>query len=66
MRDGFSRKPNGRSAFASLVTWTVWLAKSLELSGARTRVGRTLKDIGASKILAQAITRVGRRTGPPP
>ena len=29
--------------FASLVTWTVWLAKSLELAAAKRRAGRQLR-----------------------
>lgn len=51
-------------AFASLVTWTVWLAKSLELAGAKARVHRTLKDIRASRTLSEALGRVCRRRGP--
>jgi biopolymer transport protein ExbB len=51
-------------AFASLVTWTVWLAKSLELAGAKARVTRTVRDIRASKTLNEALGRVGRRRGP--
>ncbi|MCD4512136.1 tonB-system energizer ExbB [Brucella pseudogrignonensis] len=51
-------------AFASLVTWTVWLAKSLELAGAKARVNRTLKDIRASRTLSEALGRVGKRRGP--
>ena len=34
-------------AFASLVTWTVWLAKTLELAGARLRARRAVRSIGA-------------------
>lgn len=51
-------------AFASLVTWTVWLAKTLELAGARTRAGRTLRIIRNSATLAEAVGELGRRGGP--
>ncbi|MGK6314458.1 tonB-system energizer ExbB [Neorhizobium sp. DT-125] len=51
-------------AFASLVTWTVWLAKTLELAGARARAGRTLKVIRSSRSLAEAVNAVGGRGGP--
>ena len=51
-------------AFASLITWTVWLAKTLELMGARTRAGRTLKVIRDSSTLADAVGGIGQRGGP--
>ncbi len=51
-------------AFASLITWTVWLAKTLELTGARTRAGRTLKIIRNSTTLADAVGAIGQRGGP--
>jgi len=51
-------------AFASLVTWTVWLAKTLELAGARARAGRTLKVIRSSRSLAEAVKAAGGRGGP--
>ncbi|WP_394801928.1 tonB-system energizer ExbB [Rhizobium halophilum] len=51
-------------AFASLVTWTVWLAKTLELAGARARAGRTLKIIRNSATLAEAVGETGQRGGP--
>jgi len=41
-------------AVASLVTWTVWLAKSLELRGARDEVRRGLHILGNCSTLAQA------------
>ncbi|MBJ6134851.1 tonB-system energizer ExbB [Ochrobactrum sp. Q0168] len=31
---------------ASLATWTIWVAKSLELAGARRRANKALKNIG--------------------
>ncbi|AXV17012.1 tonB-system energizer ExbB [Neorhizobium sp. SOG26] len=51
-------------AFASLVTWTVWLAKSLELAGARTRASRTLKVIQSARSLAEAYRETDGRGGP--
>ena len=51
-------------AFASLITWTVWLAKTLELAAARTRAGRTLKIIRNSATLADAVGGAGQRGGP--
>lgn len=51
-------------AFASLVTWTVWIAKSLELMGAKARVRRALKAIGSADTLEQASNALARRTDP--
>ena len=48
-------------AFASLVTWTVWLAKSLELLAARRRAERALKVITAARSLGEAETALGER-----
>jgi biopolymer transport protein ExbB len=41
-------------AFASLVTWTVWLAKTIELHTARKEVRHDMRILGASTTLAQA------------
>lgn len=41
-------------AIASLVTWTVWLAKSIELAAARRRVDRALERIVAARSLEDA------------
>ncbi|NSX84055.1 tonB-system energizer ExbB [Agrobacterium tumefaciens] len=51
-------------AFASLVTWTVWVAKSIELAGARVRAGSTLKVIRRAKTLTEATEAVEKRGGP--
>jgi biopolymer transport protein ExbB len=51
-------------AFASLVTWTIWLAKSLELFGARAAVRSGLRILAASITLAQAQEKLGSRKGP--
>jgi biopolymer transport protein ExbB len=49
--------------FASLVTWTVWLAKNIELLAAMRTVRRGLAAIGAERTLADARARVGQRRG---
>jgi biopolymer transport protein ExbB len=50
-------------AFASFVTWTVWLAKSSELFLARRRLNRSLVNIGERNSLAEAAAQVGHRRG---
>lgn len=56
----------GLLAFASLVTWTIWLAKALELMGAKLRLRRALKAIQSAMTLDEAITRIGGWGGPAP
>jgi biopolymer transport protein ExbB len=51
-------------AFASLVTWTVWVAKSIELAGARVRAGATLKVIRRAKTLNEGCEGVEKKGGP--
>ena len=51
-------------AIASLVTWTVWIAKSLELKGAQLRARRALKSIVEASTLAQAAEETRNRKGP--
>jgi len=51
-------------AFASLVTWTVWIAKSLELRSARGAVRQGLRILGACQTLAQAYEQLRGETGP--
>jgi biopolymer transport protein ExbB len=51
-------------AFASLVTWTVWLAKTAELFGARHRARRAVRAIGEAKTLAAAGDALERRGDP--
>ena len=46
-------------AFASIVTWTVWLAKSIELFMARRRLRTALAAISEERSLAGAAARVG-------
>jgi biopolymer transport protein ExbB len=51
-------------AVASLVTWTVWVAKSIELFGARAVVRRGLRALADSTTLAQAHEKLRNGTGP--
>ena len=51
-------------AFASLVTWTVWLAKTLELRSARSEVRRDLRVLNNSVTLAQAHDQLRDGNGP--
>lgn len=51
-------------AFASLVTWTVWLAKTLELAGARMRAYRALNAISSARTLQDAERSLEGRGGP--
>jgi biopolymer transport protein ExbB len=39
--------------FASVLTWTIWLAKSLELWGARRRLARAQRALTAARSLAE-------------
>ncbi len=51
-------------AFASLITWTVWVAKTIELAGARIRAGSTLKIVHKAKTLSEATDAVEKKGGP--
>ncbi len=51
-------------AIASLVTWTVWVAKSLELRSARADVRRGLRILANCATLAQAHEQLRDGTGP--
>jgi biopolymer transport protein ExbB len=46
---------------ASVVTWTVWLAKSLELSAAKTRLRRMTMHIAGARTLDEASDETGTR-----
>ncbi len=50
-------------AFASVMTWTVWLAKSLELAAARRRVLAASSALSASTTLEDALAAVGKGGG---
>jgi biopolymer transport protein ExbB len=51
-------------AVASLVTWTVWVAKSIELFGARSTVRRGLRILASATTLAQAHEKLRNGKGP--
>ncbi len=51
-------------AIASLLTWTVWLAKTFELAGARARANRTIKAIRKARTLGEAVKATEGRGGP--
>jgi biopolymer transport protein ExbB len=51
-------------AFASLVTWTVWLAKSVELRSARAAIRKALRILDGCQTLAQAFEQLRGGTGP--
>jgi biopolymer transport protein ExbB len=51
-------------AVASLVTWTIWVAKSIELYGARAKVRRGLRVLTEAATLAQAHEQLRKATGP--
>ncbi|MCB1374307.1 MAG: tonB-system energizer ExbB [Rhodobacteraceae bacterium] len=51
-------------ALASLVTWTIWLAKSLEILAASTRLMRALPTLLAAGSLEQADSALTGRRGP--
>jgi biopolymer transport protein ExbB len=51
-------------AFASLVTWTVWLAKTLELRTARREVRRDMRILNGAATLAQAHEQLRDGTSP--
>jgi biopolymer transport protein ExbB len=50
-------------AFASIVTWTVWLVKTIELTWAKRRLARAFSDINASASLAEAAQRLDDQKG---
>ncbi|MBZ9968445.1 tonB-system energizer ExbB [Mesorhizobium sp. BR1-1-12] len=50
-------------AFASLVTWTIWLAKSLEVLAGKLGARRAARAIGNAATLKQASRALGRNGG---
>src|SRR5262245_4556264 len=52
--------------FASLVTWTVWLAKSIELWRAKRAAGLALIVLNEVRSLAEANARLGQSNEPVP
>ncbi len=52
-------------AFASVVTWTIWLAKALELATAKAAAGRALRRLEGADSLSGAAEGMTGRTGRP-
>jgi biopolymer transport protein ExbB len=50
-------------AFASLVTWTIWLAKAMELATAKRSAGRALRRIEAADNLSEAAGAAAGKSG---
>lgn len=50
-------------AFASLATWTIWLAKALELAAAKTRAQRAVRRLEAAASLDEAAQAIAGRRG---
>ena len=50
--------------FASVVTWTVWLAKSIELLFAKRSARRVLKVLASARSLDDAARELGKTKGP--
>jgi biopolymer transport protein ExbB len=51
-------------AFASVVTWTVWLAKTIELLLATARTRRALRSLAAARRLAEGAERLAATKSP--
>ena len=51
-------------ALASVITWTIYLAKSFELAGARKRARQALTAFDQSRSLTQALEKIGFDKGP--
>jgi biopolymer transport protein ExbB len=51
-------------AFASVVTWTVWLAKTIELMMARRRVKRDLSTLGSARRLDDGVEQLAGTRSP--
>ena len=47
--------------FASVLTWTIWLAKTLELVGARRSLARAQTVLAEARSLAEAAAPAMRR-----
>lgn len=50
-------------AFASVVTWTIWLAKALELGAAKMRAGRALRRLEEADDLPSAAGHIAGKSG---
>src|SRR5260370_42600917 len=50
--------------FASVLPWTIWLAKTLELWGARRRLARAHRTLAAAGSLSEAARAAGPASRP--
>ncbi|MDO8288636.1 MAG: tonB-system energizer ExbB [Parvibaculum sp.] len=50
--------------FASVLTWTIWLSKSLELAAARRKVIAASKALSSVSTLSEALSAVGKGGNP--
>jgi len=48
---------------ASVITWTVWLAKTVELIAAKRRARRALDALGAARNISEAAVQAGQNRG---
>jgi biopolymer transport protein ExbB len=51
-------------ALASVLSWTVWLAKSVELLGARRHARKALHTLSQARTLHEGVERLQRDSGP--
>src|SRR5215468_4466504 len=49
--------------FASVVTWTVWLAKTIEIVLAKRRVGAAIKILAGVRSTSEGVERLAETTG---
>ena len=52
-------------AFASVLTWTIWFAKAIELMIARRRMRATINALNQARSWSEAIARIKARDGGP-
>jgi biopolymer transport protein ExbB len=53
-------------AFASVITWTVWMAKTIELWAAKRRVRNALRKLAAANSIAEATSLIDSKRGAVP
>jgi biopolymer transport protein ExbB len=53
-------------AIASVITWTVWMAKSIELWAAKRRVRNALRKLAAANSIAEATSLIDTKRGAVP
>ncbi|MBO6633245.1 tonB-system energizer ExbB [Parvibaculum sp.] len=50
--------------FASIVTWTIWFAKRMEITGAKRRATQAFSALASAKSLDEAGSNLGKSKGP--